>query len=444
MNKVQHKGSDDPCPVEALKAIAALASPLLAKGKRSKSLPELHEDFDADGFVEWVEEVCAVEADFERNGVRYIALEECLNAERQHRGDRKKSAFVIGKTLGYKCLSDDCEGFTIGHALSKLAQLHGEPYPDEIFADDFAEINWEEMEWVEIDDPELASVEDIQSAIALSPRQESLPIFVPPPEAEPVIPSQAEDVQANEPQTQKEEAEAQIKSADEMNLVEQLLAVVFADPKASFHDFALYRSRLWWVVEQKAWHKEWKEVLSHFLNFEMQNRRLPSKDEFLFHLRNAGAANSTGLAVGIGEMQEDLTIDWVCQQMIDKAQVLDEKRTAAAWVKKLGQTTSAVEALAERKFVKERWGAGIASNAKVVRGSVQEHHEQIYERYRRMVETDDKDPLAFKTLFPEIDDVIMSSEERFFALAGPPNNFKTSVILTWSSIWRARTKASLW
>ena len=32
------------------------------------------------------------------------------------------------------------------------------------------------------------------------------------------------------------------KSADEMNGVEQLLAVVFADPKAVYHDFALYRA----------------------------------------------------------------------------------------------------------------------------------------------------------------------------------------------------------
>jgi hypothetical protein len=432
MNKVQQKGSDAPCPVEVLKAIAAQASPMTAKAKGNNGLPELHEDFDADEFVEWVEEVWPVEADFEKSGVRFVVLQECLNAERRHRGDWKKSAFIIGKTLGYKCHSDDCEDFKIGAALSKLAQLHGEPYPGEIFAADFAEINWEEMESMEIDDPELASVEGIESAADLPQLQEPapLPVAVQLPDAEPVIPSLAEDVQATETQTQKEEAEAQVKSADDMNLVEQLLALVFTNPKEVFHDFALYRSRLWWVVEQKAWHKEWKEVLRQLLAFEMENRRLPSKDEFLMHLRKSGDANSTGLVVGIGEMQEDLTIDWVCQSLIDKAQVLDEKRTAAAWVKKLGQTASAVEAIAERKFVKERWGAGIATNAKVVKGSVQEHHEQIYERYRRLVETDDNDPLAFKTLFPEIDDVIMSSEERFFGLAGPPNNFKTSIILT--------------
>jgi hypothetical protein len=86
--------------------------------------------------------------------------------------------------------------------------------------------------------------------------------------------------------------------------------------------------------------------------------------------------------------------------------------------------------LAQRGYVKERWGVGIADDIKVARGSVQEHHQEIYERYRRMVESNVKDPLAFKTLFPEIDDVIMSSEERFFALAGPPNNFKTSIMLT--------------
>ena len=301
MNQVQQKGSDAPCPVEVLKAIAAQAPPMPAKAKGNNGLPELHEDFDADEFVEWIEEVCPVEADFEKNGARYIVLQECLNAERQHRGDWKKSAFIIGKTLGYKCHSDDCEDFRIGAALSKLAQLHGEPYPGEIFADDFAEINWEEMEWVEIDDPELASVEGIESAVDLPVRQERAPppVAVQLPDAEPAIPSHAEDNQANDPPAQEERSQAQVKSADDMNLVEQLLALVFSNPKEVFHDFALYRSRLWWVVEQKAWHKEWKEVLRQLLTFEMENRRLPNKDEFLMHLRKSGDAPSTGLVVGI-------------------------------------------------------------------------------------------------------------------------------------------------
>jgi hypothetical protein len=134
-SKLQHLGSDTPCAISTIEAIAAIVPPPRGPVTSSR-VPQLHEDFDAEDFVEWVQEVAPVADDFEKNGLRFVVLEECLNAERRHRGDWKKSAIIIGKTLGYKCHSDECQGFGIGAALRKLTRLHGKAYPGALYPDD--------------------------------------------------------------------------------------------------------------------------------------------------------------------------------------------------------------------------------------------------------------------------------------------------------------------
>ncbi len=56
-------------------------------------------------------------------------------AGKKHSGDKNKSAFILGQTLGYRCFSDDCDRYTIGAVLRKLNETH-EPYPKLIWKDD--------------------------------------------------------------------------------------------------------------------------------------------------------------------------------------------------------------------------------------------------------------------------------------------------------------------
>jgi len=63
-------------------------------------------------------------------------MDGCIWSERKHSGDRKKTEFILGKTFGFKCFSDDCEEVRIGDILRKVTKLAGKPYPGKIFAED--------------------------------------------------------------------------------------------------------------------------------------------------------------------------------------------------------------------------------------------------------------------------------------------------------------------
>lgn len=134
-------------PLELLGELAAQAPvQSLAVTKRSGRYPGVHEDFEPEDFFEWCQENLPEEyqdfflrdSDADRNdsdGHHYV-MDGCFWSERKHSGDRKKTEFILGRTFGFKCFSDDCDGVRIGDILRKVTKLAGKPYPGQIFAED--------------------------------------------------------------------------------------------------------------------------------------------------------------------------------------------------------------------------------------------------------------------------------------------------------------------
>jgi KaiC/GvpD/RAD55 family RecA-like ATPase len=132
------------------------------------------------------------------------------------------------------------------------------------------------------------------------------------------------------------------------------------------------------------------------------------------------------------EPVDDITLDYVAEKIVRTAAYLDERRTAQKYVDTLDKTKDVVKA---RTWVKTRWQDSITMiERRVHEGSCQDNAEDVYERYRKMIEGQTPEEAAkslrFLSGFPTIDEAINSDLERCFALAGPPNNFKTSVLLS--------------
>jgi hypothetical protein len=133
--------------LELLSALAVQAPARMATNKkRSKKYPGVDEDFEPEDFFEWCQENLPEEyqeffcrdCDADRNdadGNHYV-MDGCFWAERKHSGDRRKTEFILGKTFGFKCFSDDCGGIRIGDILRKVTKLAGKPYPGRIFEED--------------------------------------------------------------------------------------------------------------------------------------------------------------------------------------------------------------------------------------------------------------------------------------------------------------------
>ena len=134
-------------PLELLRALAAKAPVLNASpSKRSKGYPRIHEDFEPEHLFEWCQENLPKEfqefffrdsdADRDDSDGHHYVMDGCFWSERKHSGDRRKTEFILGKTFGWKCFSDDCDGIRIGDILRKVTKLAGKPYPGQIFAED--------------------------------------------------------------------------------------------------------------------------------------------------------------------------------------------------------------------------------------------------------------------------------------------------------------------
>jgi hypothetical protein len=99
--------------------------------------PELDDDFDYYHLIDWVHErlpehladLFEIENEYDEGGIRHVTLFGCVNAGHKHRGDNDKTQLLVGQTLGVKCFSDDCTGWTIGPFLQKLWDLCEEIYP---------------------------------------------------------------------------------------------------------------------------------------------------------------------------------------------------------------------------------------------------------------------------------------------------------------------------
>ena len=411
--------------LELLESLAGLC-PAMKKPEHRRNMPELHEDFDIYDFAEFYELDIADE--FEKQGETYYVLSECPNVERQHSGDANKSCIIIGQTLGFHCFSDECTDFRIGDLLRKLAQEHGR-YPHPIYADI-------EFTGVEVEDCDVSDAGSTDGPPQCTPRN---------PEAEapePAVGDPSGNSGTGAAKTGKPELEHEGTSEktagdngdtatadhDDLDLVQKLAAIIFRDPKSQYLDFAIYRGRLLKVARRKAWPKHYAPLLKGILEFEAEHRKLPSRSELLDAHKDD--PEMVSVIDPIGVIAADLTIDYVCQKIIAKARLLDDLRTADTWLKKLKDSKNVDKG---RAFVKTQFGESITTmEVRSNSGSVQDHAADIHERFRKMAEgdTSDTSPLRFKTMFPAIDESINTELERCFALIGPANNFKTSILLT--------------
>lgn len=136
--------------VVPLALLDQLASEAPARNPRTtakkRGYPQLDDDFDPEHFFEWCQEnlpreyqqfFCRdSEADHQDAGGYHYVMDGCFWAERKHSGDRKKTEFILGRTFGVKCFSDDCVGVHIGDILRKVTKLAGKPYPGRIWKQD--------------------------------------------------------------------------------------------------------------------------------------------------------------------------------------------------------------------------------------------------------------------------------------------------------------------
>jgi hypothetical protein len=77
------------------------------------------------------------------------------------------------------------------------------------------------------------------------------------------------------------DAETALPIMDEPTLLQMVAGIIFRDPIACFGDFALYRTRLQWVIDNKAWSKATLPLLAALLEFENTNKKLPNKIEMM-------------------------------------------------------------------------------------------------------------------------------------------------------------------
>lgn len=123
----------DPATVSLSQLEALVATlPTPNKPKQANRSEGLHDDFDIDGFIEHFELDVIGEED-KANGSHYLYLAECPFKGGTHSGDVKKTALVVGNSLGFKCFSDDCADKGIGDFLKLMSEEHGR-YPGKIWS----------------------------------------------------------------------------------------------------------------------------------------------------------------------------------------------------------------------------------------------------------------------------------------------------------------------
>jgi putative DNA primase/helicase len=118
-----------PYPATAIKSVVE-AEGWKPQPKQTKKTSGLDPDFDIWEFAEWCG--VTVEAEFEKNGCTFYALDECPMAGHRHRGSLGKTCFIVGDSLGFECFSDDCCEYGIGDVLRKFSEEYG-PYGGPIF-----------------------------------------------------------------------------------------------------------------------------------------------------------------------------------------------------------------------------------------------------------------------------------------------------------------------
>ena len=398
----------DPIKEDVLLAIAELAPlPERSERKPRAGRSPLDPDFDPYDFFDHYSGAFEIEREFEKEGMTYFVTDICVLAGHKHTGSGL-TGFVLGDTFGYHCFSDECEGLGIGDVLRKLNETHG-PYGKRIWMDRDSAIGEEVVEGKyseAMDGPDPADAEPIEIAA----------------KGDAAGDGQAGSEGGNNSEDLSPDAEVK-KPAEAGDLLSVVLAVIFRDPKAAQSDFVIWRNRLQWIVDERAWPKLRLPLLEKLLEYERAHRRLPARGEF----EDACGPELAGMLSAVGSVGGDITLDHAVSALLDRAELLDEKRTLKMAAEQLEQQGISEE----RKFQRERWARGVSVETTRVDGSIQDHADEIFERMSEMgLGAQEKSALSFVTPFPSINEAIMSDQERCFAVIGPPNNFKTSVLLS--------------
>jgi hypothetical protein len=419
---------------ELLEKLAADAPAPIVTIAKSGGYPKTVEDFDLQHYMDFNN--LEQEGDeFERNGVHYVPLSECVMGERKHRGSNEVSCLTYTDDggFGYSCMNEsECGEYTIKDILRKLAKENGR-YPYPIFETqelDDVEFDGDAVDETAPSGSEPLSTDEILRILGGVLIDSPLPFSsgdtcagepTPTLEAEGPKDVSVECTSVPEPQGNPEWSD--------YDWSQKLACVIFRDPRSCFSDYAIWRQRLLKIVEKKAWPTAKMPLLKAITEFELSSRRLPTKSEFLEKYRNDQTAVEL---VQHLEPVADITLDYVAENLVRTAAYLDEKRTAKNYSETLEKSKDIAKA---RALAKSRWQDSITMvERRFHEGSLQDNADAVYERYWKMTEGQTPEEIAkslrFLSGFPTIDEAINSDMERCFALIGPPNNFKTSILLS--------------
>jgi hypothetical protein len=383
--------------------------------------PEWLEDYGVEHLCEWGEPFTPLARRYEKDGETHFVLGNCFMSTEDglhtHSGDKKKTEFILGYSLGLSCFSDDCNRkYRMGLVIRRLNELKGENYPHRIFLEDGNDSGFEVEEVRDVD--AIIEAIDIPARGTANGNEQAseTPISPGVSEERPPVPELVSAMDAG------------------VDWMTKLFAVVFSDPQHAYNDFPIWRGRLEWIVEQKAWGKNQIPMLKALLAFERRTHRLPSRDELI--QETLTDIELVGMLSNIGGIEEDISLDFAVGKLLDRAEWLDERRTAGKYVKLLEKPDADI--FKARKHVKDRWSNSISTDVPLSEGTVQDNAYAIYQRFEDMTNgKEDNNPLAFYTPFTNINESIISADERCFAVIAPPSNFKTTVLLT-NAYWLAR------
>lgn len=199
-----------------------------------------------------------------------------------------------------------------------------------------------------------------------------------------------------------------------------MFAAIFRDPQGVYGDFRIWRSRLDWIVRKKALPKDELPAFALLLEYENAKKRLPSRDELTLYKPELIGK------VSIPALEGDFSFDYCVDKVLERAEKLDEVRTATTYLEGLKAGKSRDEM---RRKVRASWSNSISVDVARAEGSIQDKADEIYERFRRYTEGETA-MHTFTTPFDVVNRTIDMDAERLFAVIAPSSHFKTSVLLS--------------
>ena len=415
-------------------------SPKASKAPRG-DMPELDRRFDLDKFFAWYEDQGAfnVEEGHETwQGREVKVIDKCAISGYKHTGS-VKTGFIVGDTLGYHCWSPECGNPSIGDVLHSLYEKGYKPYPHPI---------WKEEDVLDFNKDTSA----LESAM-----EEDEKLFERKP---PIVDDEDEVIEDTVPgdvtlfdevtikKTVEEKGEApslppanlkkervRLVSKEPNDLAVGLMGIIFRDPEKAYPDFAMYRHRLEKISPYLKFPVG--ESLACLLLFEIDIRRLPSKEELIDYVTNHPTCknhkNKEKICLFIRSIEDDpsRTFDVTVQSLIEEVTWKLEKSALNEAYKLLDQER---DVLGFRTAMRKHWAMGITQDSNFQPGSWQESVEDIRESFRKDVEGVGNDR-KFKLGFPSIDESGMNiglDGEHAIVVCGPASSRKTTAVLTFA------------